>query len=70
VGLLCSAQQDRVGSPSRPRRGYTVQTPGQLPTYVNPNLGGGYTIQTPGALPTRAHPLYPRSCDAQGNGAL
>src|ERR1700722_17899928 len=32
--------------------GRTIQTPGQLPTYVNPAPGGGSTIQTPGQLPT------------------
>jgi hypothetical protein len=38
------------------RGGYTVQTPGELPTYVTPNIGGGYTFQTPGQLPTYATP--------------
>jgi hypothetical protein len=33
-------------------QGYMKNTPGQLPTYVNPQLGGGYTINTPGRLPT------------------
>ena len=36
--------------------GYTVQTPGQLPTYVTPTPGGGYTFQTPGQPPTNATP--------------
>ena len=39
-----------------PDRGYTVQTPGQSPTYVTPTPGGGYTFQTPGQLPTYATP--------------
>ena len=39
--------------------GYTVYTPGQLPTYVRPTWGtGGYTIQTPGQLPTYVRPTY------------
>ena len=33
-------------------RGYTIQTPGQLPTYITPNFRGGYTVQRPGQLPT------------------
>jgi hypothetical protein len=37
-------------------RGYTVQTPGQLPTYVTPRPGGEYTFQTPGQLPTYTTP--------------
>ena len=49
-----SAQQLRTfGTPDR---GYTVQTPGQSPTYVTPTPGGGYTFQTPGQLPTYATP--------------
>ena len=43
-----------AGTPDR--GGYTVQTPGHLPTYVTPNIGGGYTFQTPGQLPTYATP--------------
>ena len=38
--------------------GYTIQTPGQLPTQVNPNVGGGYTVQTPGQLPTQVTPRW------------
>jgi hypothetical protein len=38
------------------QQGYTIQTPGQLPAYVNPNGGGGYTVQTPGQLPTYVNP--------------
>jgi hypothetical protein len=54
VAGTVSAQQLRIfGTPDR---GYTVQTPGQLPTYVTPNPGGGYTFQTPGQLPTYATP--------------
>jgi hypothetical protein len=36
--------------------GYTITTPGRLPTYVNPNPGGGYTVMTPGQLPTYVTP--------------
>ena len=36
--------------------GYTIQTPGQMPSYVTPNYGGGYTIQTPGQMPTYINP--------------
>jgi hypothetical protein len=36
--------------------GYTIQTPGQLPTYANPTPNGGYTVQTPGQLPTYINP--------------
>jgi hypothetical protein len=38
-------------------RGYTVQTPGPLPTFVNPMGNGGYTVQTPGQLPTFVNPM-------------
>jgi hypothetical protein len=34
----------------------TIQTPGQLPTYVNASFGGGYTVQRPGQLPTYINP--------------
>ena len=37
-------------------QGYTIQTPGEMPTYVTPNYGGGYTIQTPGEMPTYVYP--------------
>jgi hypothetical protein len=37
-------------------RGYTIQTPGQFPTYVRPDGMGGYTAQTPGEFPTYIHP--------------
>ena len=54
VAGAASAQQLRTfGTPDR---GYTVQTPGQSPTYVTPTPGGGYTFQTPGQLPTYAAP--------------
>ena len=46
VAGTASAQQLRIFGTLD--RGYTVQTPGQLPTYVTPNPGGGYTFQTPG----------------------
>ncbi len=32
--------------------GYTIITPGQPPTFVNPNGAGGYTAITPGYPPT------------------
>jgi hypothetical protein len=35
---------------------YSVMTPGQMPSYVNPNGGGGYTIMTPGQQPTYVNP--------------
>jgi hypothetical protein len=54
VAGAASAQQLRIFGTLD--RGYTVQTPGQLPTYVTPNPGGGYTFQTPGQLPTYATP--------------
>lgn len=38
--------------------GYTINTPGQLPTHVNPTFGGGYTINTPGQLPTQVNPTF------------
>jgi hypothetical protein len=38
--------------------GYTIQRPGQLPTFVNPTFGGGYVYQTPGQVPTFANPTY------------
>jgi hypothetical protein len=54
VAAAASAQQLRIFGTRD--RGYTVQTPGQLPTYVTPNPGGGYTFQTPGQLPMYATP--------------
>lgn len=39
-------------------QGYTIQTPGEMPTYVTPNYGGGATIQTPGRMPTYVTPNY------------
>jgi len=32
--------------------GYTIITPGEPPTFVNPNFNGGYTTITPGRPPT------------------
>jgi hypothetical protein len=46
LSLIC------VTSASAQYGGYTIQTPGQLPTYVNPTPNGGYMMQTPGQLPT------------------
>lgn len=37
-------------------RGYTIQTPSPLPTFVSPMGNGGYTVQTPGQLPTFVNP--------------
>ena len=37
---------------------YTIQRPGQLPTYVRPNSIGGATVDTPGQLPTYITPNY------------
>jgi hypothetical protein len=56
VAGAASAQQLRIFGTLD--RGYTAQTPGQLPTYVTPNPGGGYTFQTPGQLPTYATPEH------------
>jgi hypothetical protein len=39
-----------------PNRGYTIQTPGQVPTFVNPSGNGGYVVQTPGQTPTFVNP--------------
>jgi hypothetical protein len=36
--------------------GYTIQTPGQLPTSVIPMGNGHYSIQPPGELPTSVTP--------------
>jgi hypothetical protein len=43
------------------QQGYTIQTPGQFPTNVNPNGVGGYTAQTPGQLPTLRSTEWTRS---------
>ncbi len=32
--------------------GYVIQTPGQMPTYVNPTPGGGYVTMPPGQMPS------------------
>jgi hypothetical protein len=34
-----------------PESGYTIITPGEPPTFVNPNYNGGYTAITPGEPP-------------------
>ena len=34
------------------QHGYTIITPGEPPTFVNPNFNGGYTAITPGESPT------------------
>jgi hypothetical protein len=55
-----------------PSAGYTIQTPGQPPTFVNPNpFGGGYTVTTPGQPSTFIQPnrygadaFGRRACDA------
>jgi len=54
VAGAASAQQLRIFGTLD--RGYTVQTPGQLPTYATPNINGGYTLQQPGRPPTYMHP--------------
>jgi hypothetical protein len=36
--------------------GYSINTPGQLPTQVVPNGMGGYSINRPGQLPTQVVP--------------
>jgi hypothetical protein len=51
-----SAQNYLYQQPYQPPRSYTIQTPGQMPTYVNPTPGGGYTVQTPGQMPTYINP--------------
>jgi hypothetical protein len=56
--------------PYHPGTGYTIQTPGQLPTYVNPNFGGGYTIQTPGQLPSYVNPNFGGGYTVQTPGQL
>src|SRR5579883_1847583 len=33
-------------------QGYTIISPGEPPTFVNPNFNGGYTAITPGEPPT------------------
>jgi len=38
-------------------RGYTVMSPGQPPTFINPNpFGGGYTVTRPGQTSTFVNP--------------
>ena len=36
--------------------GYVIQTPGQMPTYVNPAPGGGYVTMPPGQMPSYTTP--------------
>ena len=50
--------------------GYTIQTPGQLPTYVTTSYRGGATIQTPGQLPTYVTPNYRGGYTVQTPGQL
>lgn len=38
------------------RQGYSVHTPGQLPSQVYPSPGGGYSVHTPGRLPSQIYP--------------
>jgi hypothetical protein len=37
-------------------QGYTINTPGQPPTFVNPSGNGGYVVSTPGRQPTFVNP--------------
>jgi hypothetical protein len=46
----------RGSDPWQGRSGYTIQTPGQLPSSVIPVGNGGYSIQPPGRLPTSVTP--------------
>ena len=50
--------------------GYTIQTPGQMPSYVTPNYGGGYTIQTPGQMPSYVSPNYGGGATIQTPGQM
>jgi len=38
--------------------GYTINTPGQMPTFVNPSGNGGYIVNTPGQMPSIVNPNY------------
>jgi len=51
-------------------RSYTIQTPGQPPTFVNPTGNGGYTVQTPGQLPTFVNPTGNGGYTVQTPGQL
>ena len=42
--------------------GYTIITPGELPTFVNPNYNGGYTAMTPGEPPTFINRSFNGGC--------
>ncbi len=42
----------------RPESGYTIITPGEPTTFVNPNFNGGYTAITPGEPPTFINPSF------------
>jgi hypothetical protein len=49
-----------VGTVAASAQGYTINTPGQMPTFVNPNGNGGYIVNQPGQMP--------KFINATGNG--
>ena len=65
VAGAASAEQRIFGTPDR---GYTVQTPGQLPTYVTPTPGGTSVAVTPSSNPAgRRHTC---ACNKQRASAV
>jgi hypothetical protein len=61
VAVMCLAaplvaHAQYLGGNQQP--GYTINTPGQPPVFVNPNFGGGYTVVRPGEPPTFINPNF------------
>jgi hypothetical protein len=56
VAAVGSAAAQLLGQQQQ-ERGYTIQRPGENPTFVNPTGNGGYIVQTPGETPTFINPL-------------
>jgi hypothetical protein len=60
--IVLTAVLALLSSTAIAQQSYTVFTPGQPRTFVNPNIGGGYTVFTPGQPRTFISPP-----DSSGN---
>jgi hypothetical protein len=54
--LLTMATSGLLMTAAHAQGGYTIFTPGQPLTFVNPNAGGGYVVTTPGRPTTYVDP--------------
>jgi hypothetical protein len=56
VRAMSGAAFALISSAAMAQQGYTIFTPGQPRTFVNPNGNGGYTVFTPGRPRTFVDP--------------